>query len=44
MGGTGKHEIGKYETGEYGHLATFRKSCQCYNAGKCDVKNVMMGM
>ncbi len=29
MGGTGKHEIGEYGTGEYGHLATFRKSGQC---------------
>lgn len=25
----GKYETGKYGTDMYGHLATFRKSCQC---------------
>ena len=29
MGEMGKYETSKYGTDEYGHLATFRKSCQC---------------
>ena len=54
MGGTSKHEIGKYESGKYRtskhwHLATFRKSYQCCNidkwdVGKCDVRFLITGL
>ena len=48
MGGTGKHEIGKYERGkdgtsEHWYLATFRKSCQCRDVDKCDVGKCDVG-
>lgn len=49
MGGTGKHEIGKYEKGKDGtskhwHLATFRKSCQYCNVDKCDDRKCDVGI
>ena len=47
MGGTVKHEIGKYKRGKdriskHWHLATF-KSCQYHNVDKCDIKKYDIG-